>query len=130
VDDGLRRFILMESERKEFLEETFDSIYSFMAGLRPTEEPMLNILSTFSNRWQVMVFPREKHRPWQYFEQGERNILLSPASVDMGGTLIIPLEKDFEKITREDIEDIFSQVSLFGRQLPAARRSPAKKIIK
>ena len=44
------------------------------------------------------------------FQEGEQNILLSPASVDMGGTLIMPLEKDFEKITREDIEDIFSQV--------------------
>jgi hypothetical protein len=37
----------------------------------------------------------------------------------MGGTLIIPLEKDFLKITREDIKDIFSQVTFsaehFGR---------------
>jgi hypothetical protein len=29
----------------------------------------------------------------------------------MGGALITPLEKDFQKITREDIEDIFSQVT-------------------
>jgi len=35
---------------------------------------------------------------------------LSPASVDLGGVLITPLEKDFSKITKEDIADIFSQI--------------------
>ena len=111
VDDGLRRFILLESETMGFLGSAFNMIHTFMAGLRSNDDPMLNILSYYSDRWQVMIFPREKHRPWQYFEKGERNILLSPASVDMGGTLITPLEKDFQKITRDDIDDIFSQVS-------------------
>ena len=32
--------------------------------------------------------------------------------MDMGGTMITPLEKDFNKINREDIKDIFSQISL------------------
>lgn len=111
VDDGLRRFILMESDSTGFLGTVFERILAFMTSLRPDDDPMLNILCYYDHRWQVMVFPRKKHRPWQYFEQGEQNILLSPASVDMGGTLITPLEKDFEKITREDIVDIFSQVS-------------------
>jgi hypothetical protein len=72
---------------------------------------MINMLSYYRGGWQLLLFPRHRHRPWQYFEEGDRNILLSPASVDMGGTLITPLEKDFNKITREDIEDIFSQVT-------------------
>jgi len=112
VEDGLRRFILVETAGKEMLQRTFDSILTFLDRMRPGEEPMVNVLSWYRDRWRVLVFPREKHRPWQYFEQGERNILLSPASVDMGGTLIIPLEKDFEKITRDDIVDIYTQVSL------------------
>ena len=72
---------------------------------------MINMLSYYKYGWQVLLFPRDKHRPWQYFEEGEENILLSPASVDMGGALITPLEKDFQKISREDIEDIFSQIT-------------------
>ena len=73
---------------------------------------MLNILTSWeAGRWTVHIFPRQLHRPWQYFEEGEKNILLSPASVDMGGALITPLEKDFKKITREDIKDIFSRIT-------------------
>lgn len=73
---------------------------------------MINMLSYHARGvWQILLFPRDRHRPWQYFEQGEKNILLSPASVDMGGALITPVEKDFQKIRRADIEDIFSQVT-------------------
>lgn len=112
VDDRLRRFILMESEQKEELNLVFKLISAYTRQLNGGEEPMLNILSYYQKEWQIMVFPREKHRPWQYFAKGEQNILLSPASVDMGGMLITPLEKDFLKINREDITDIFSQIVL------------------
>jgi Domain of unknown function (DUF4922) len=110
VDDGLRRFYVMESDSKEKLEEFGASAFSFIRELKQGE-PMINMLSYYREGWQVLLFPRDKHRPWQYFEEGERNILLSPASVDMGGALIIPLEKDYKKITREDIQDIFSQIT-------------------
>jgi len=112
VDDGLRRFIVLESGQPGLLSEAFSRIVEFKKELQPAEEPMFNMLSYYQDQWQILIFPREKHRPWQYFEEGEKNILLSPAAVDMGGTLIIPLEKDFHKITRNDIADIFSQVSL------------------
>jgi hypothetical protein len=111
VNDGLRRFYVMESSLREPLEALGRMAFRFIRELQRGEEPMINMLSYYRQGWQVLLFPRQKHRPWQYFEEGEQNILLSPASVDMGGTLIMPLEKDYEKITREDIEDIFSQVS-------------------
>ncbi len=112
VDDGLRRFLVLESERKEPLERAFGYISAFMSNLLEGDEPMLNILAYFRERWQILIFPREKHRPWQFFEEGEQNIILSPASVDMGGVMITPLEKDFLKITRDDIADIFAQIGL------------------
>jgi hypothetical protein len=110
VDDGLRRFVAMESINQQPLKKAFSALFGFIKDLQG-QEPMINMLSYYRNKWQIVLFPRELHRPWQYFEEGEKNILLSPASVDMGGTFITPLEKDFEKITREDIRDIFSQVS-------------------
>ena len=113
VEDGLRRFLVIESSAKEPLNKVFSALFGFIMELQG-QEPMINMLSYYRNRWQIILFPRELHRPWQYFEEGEKNILLSPASVDMGGTLITPMEKDFEKITREDIQDIFSQVSFSG----------------
>lgn len=112
VDDGLRRFLVMEADRKEPMENAFSHISSFLRQLVNGEEPMLNILAMYRGKWQILIFPREKHRPWQFFEAGDRNILLSPASVDMGGLMITPLEKDFHKISRDDIADIFRQICL------------------
>lgn len=111
VADGLRRFYVLESDSKEKLEEIAARAFITIRELQNGDEPMINILSYYSAGWQVLLFPRDKHRPWQYFEEGEKNILLSPASVDMGGALITPLEKDFQKIGRGDIEDIFSQIT-------------------
>jgi len=111
VADGLRRFYVLESDSKEKLEEIAAGAFQMIRELQKGDEPMINMLSYYRDGWQIMLFPRDKHRPWQYFEEGEKNILLSPASVDMGGALITPLEKDFLKITREDIEDIFSQIT-------------------
>lgn len=116
INDGLRRFLLLESLKKEAIEDSFIRISAYMRRLVKGAEPMLNILVYFNEGWQVLVFPRDKHRPWQFFEEGEKNILLSPASVDMGGMMITPLEKDFNKITADDIKDIFSQISLDDRQ--------------
>lgn len=111
VADGLRRFYVIESESKELLEEFGTVAFRLLRELQSQEEPMINMLSYYREGWQIMLFPRHLHRPWQYFEEGEKNILLSPAAVDMGGALITPLEKDFQKITKEDIEDIFTQVT-------------------
>jgi len=110
VSDGLRNFFLLESASGQALEHAFHLIFDFMEQYQQAE-PMLNLLAYYDQSWQLLLFPREKHRPWQYFEEGERNILLSPAAVDMGGTLIIPLEKDFLAMTEEDIRDIFAQVT-------------------
>ena len=105
----LRNFLLLESAEKEIIEEDFLKIYESMEIAE--DEPMMNILAFYEcDKWKVIVFPRAIHRPAQYFAEGEANILISPASVDMGGVLITPLEKDFNKITQEDIRDIFSQV--------------------
>ena len=115
IEDGLRRFVLLESNERAALNDLFQHLLAFVRELQQGEEPMINMLSYYRAGWQILIFPRDKHRPWQYFEEGEKNILLSPASVDMGGMLITPLEKDFNKITREEIKDIFSQISFSKR---------------
>lgn len=74
-------------------------------------EPMMNILTWYEkNQWVICIFSRKKHRPSCYFAEGEANRLISPASVDMGGVFITPLEKDFRKITAEDIAAILNEI--------------------
>ena len=91
----------------------FKRLYDCLDIPEGEAEPMLNVLCRFvGNGWHVLVFPRKKHRPDCYFKEGDENILISPASVDMGGVFITPLEKDFEKITADDIAQILSECCL------------------
>lgn len=112
--DYLRTILTLSGRNIDALVRTFDRVFVALHQLQPGEpEPMLNILvSYYNNRWDVHVFPRKSHRPWQYFESGEKQILLSPASVDLGGVLITPREEDFTRITMPDTQSILEQVCL------------------
>jgi hypothetical protein len=112
--DYLRTILTFSGRDKQPLVHEFGNVYRALKELQPEEtEPMLNILcSHYNNRWHVHVFPRKLHRPWQYFEEGNKQILLSPASVDMGGVLITPRVEDFNKLTMADAQDIFEQVCM------------------
>ena len=115
VDDGLRRYIELESAKAAAIESAFEAIYAVFQSVteQPGEEPMLNILSSCrKNIWTVTVFLRRKHRPAQYFLEGDERILFSPASVDFGGVCIMPLEKDFLRLTPGLLRDMFEQVSV------------------
>ena len=58
-----------------------------------------------------------KHRPRTVFlPEGEEQILFSPASVDFGGVCITPLERDFNRMNRELLTDMFSQLSVSKRR--------------
>lgn len=112
--DYQRGIISLNSKDNGHLIECFNQIYNRLQLLQPNEiEPMLNILAIFEQgEWIIHIFPRLLHRPAQYFETGEKQLVLSPASVDMGGVLITPREEDFIKISKDDIKDIFNQVCL------------------
>ncbi|MEI7810807.1 MAG: DUF4922 domain-containing protein [Ignavibacteria bacterium] len=125
VDKYPARFFSFESSDIEILQKTFRIFLKAFSELStPGEEPMMNLISSYEeNRWRVIVFPRGKHRPSYYFAKGDENILLSPASVDMGGVLITPLEKDFCRITKDNIIDIFQQIMLTNEHLEYIKKS-------
>ena len=109
-----RRALVLESENAAELESYFLNLLRSMKNvLATTEEPMLNILCSFNRqKWRVIIFPRRKHRPDVYFREGEAKVLISPASVDIGGLVITPIEKDFENVDATMIQDIFEEVSV------------------
>ena len=91
----------------------FDRLYEAIDIPEGESEPMLNVLCLYyAGVWNIVVFPRKKHRPDCYFKEGDGNILISPASVDMGGVFITPLEKDFDKITASDLQTIYDEVCI------------------
>ena len=104
---------LIEAVEIDAATELFVTLYNALEIPEGEEEPMLNILCwSEEGKWKVAVFPRRKHRPACYSAEGDANILISPASVDMGGVFIPPLEKDFKKITADDLEQILDEVCL------------------
>ena len=105
--------IRIESENKKEALWRFQQIYNALPLQPDDEEPMVNILSWFNSaKWIICIFPRKKHRPACYSAEDDANLLISPASVDLGGVFITPREKDFERITAEDIMDILNEVIL------------------
>jgi len=109
-----RNFILLESDNSNILNKLFQKIFEIFNLLMPhPDEPMLNIITYYQhNRWQVIIFPREKHRPDFYFFDEPEKILFSPASVDLGGMCVLPRENDFQKITKDLLIKAFKQVSI------------------
>jgi len=104
--------ILIESDNKQEILDRFRQIYDSLPVQPDDFEPMMNILVWYeAAQWVVCIFPRKKHRPDCFSAEGDANLLISPASVDLGGVFITPLEKDFEKIISEDIAGILSEIS-------------------
>jgi len=108
----LRGIISLSSAGREPLETMFHMIFERFSALQPgLPEPMMNILTYKTGQsWIVHIIPRKQHRPAQYSAEGKDRLIISPASVDLGGVVITPREEDFRKITTGDLTDIFRQV--------------------
>ena len=117
ADDGLRRFISLESNDNKILLKEFNNFYDIYSELNSNNgEPMMNLICNFDEEygWRVIIFLRSKHRPSHYYLEGENRIMLSPAAIDLGGVCITPVEKDFDKIDKESLKSIFNEVALSG----------------
>ena len=101
-------------------------LFSLICRLLPEQpegEPMLNLLAMYDEGvWTLFVFPRAKHRPACYTAEGDARLLSSPASVDLGGVFITPVEADFHKISPAIMEQILSEVCLSASDFAKLRQ--------
>ena len=117
VGKFLRRFFAFESDDAALL---LAAIHRFLDTARTLsgsdEEPMINILSSYhEGEWRVIVFPRTRHRPSFFGEEGDA-FLISPAAVDLGGVLTLPREHDFDRITPEIIVRLYEEITMREEQ--------------
>jgi len=120
VDDGLRKFVLFESNDEQLLIDSFRKFYKTYSRLMNENlEPLMNLISFYDDEfgWRIIVFLRAKHRSHHYFEVDEKKILVSPAAIDLGGVCIFPREEDFNRINKELIEEIFREVFIDKNKL-------------
>lgn len=77
-------------------------------------EPMVNVLCWWDvteRVWRVVVFPRRKHRPACYGER-EGQLLLSPATAEMGGLWAIPELKDYESLSPVQVQALYDELCM------------------
>lgn len=109
----LRKFIFLLSASEQELTRRFVQIQRILEERGMENEPMMNILSAYKNgRWSVIIFPRDQQRPWQFDEEGDRKILMSPASVEFGGLSVLPRKEDFNKLSKDNLVSIYNQVTI------------------
>jgi hypothetical protein len=112
-----RELILLEGDDLVAVGDVFKLLLNAMKKvLLIDEEPMMNIAGfQKGKKWNLMIFPRKKHRPDAFFREGDARIVVSPGVMDMGGVLITPFKKDFIRLDANVIEGIYREVSLEGK---------------
>ena len=111
VPNYARNVFLLRGQDRSALIHRMDRAIDLLAETTgKLVEPMVNIV-VFHERgeWVTYLFPRKKHRP-EVFHTGE--LTVSPASIDFCGIFVVPLERDFERITGDAIAAIFREVTL------------------
>ena len=120
IDDGIRKFISIESIDKEIIVNTFNKFYNIYSELMNEEqEQMINLVSFYEEEygWRVIIFLRAKHRPAVFFAEDDSKMLVSPAAIDLGGVCVFPRQEDFNRITKEQITEIFKEVFIDQNKL-------------
>ena len=75
-----------------------------------TGEPQLNILCwKEQDVFRILVTPRKAHRPSCYYAPEGEAVRISPASVDLGGVFIVPVEEDFRRANAEVLQSIIRE---------------------
>ena len=111
----LGRSILVLSESKtDILAARFKHLtHLWQKVLAIQTEPMMNVLCTYEDKaWRLIIFLRQKHRPDDYFFEGDKKIFVSPGAIDMAGVIITPMEIDFMRLNAEITTKIYNEVSL------------------
>lgn len=95
----------------------FRKLYQALDEGRPSsqkkKEPMMNIVAWRQGEdFFSVIFPRKKHRPDCYYEEGKAKMMVSPGALDMSGLLITPRQEDFEGMTAESAVGILRECSL------------------
>ncbi|NLT02423.1 MAG: DUF4922 domain-containing protein [Bacteroidales bacterium] len=94
----------------------------------PSEEPMVNLLGWFEDdQWQLLLFPRKAHRPTCYSATDDSQRLISPASVEMSGLMVVSRYEDYQNVTAEEVKTIFSEVAWSDEDVAALTPSLLSK---
>ena len=109
---------VIDTTKPEDGELLFNRLYDALPVKDDETEPMMNILCRADvSDIRMIVIPRKKHRPSFYGTEGEGCMLLSPASVDLGGVFITPRPEDFRQIDSSVIGKVYDELCLSCKEI-------------
>ncbi|MGZ3613738.1 MAG: DUF4922 domain-containing protein, partial [Thermodesulfobacteriota bacterium] len=117
-----REIVMLQSDDRSKVGAVLERFLSALKKiLLIAEEPMINIAGSYSEKkWRLIIFPRRKHRPDIFFKEGDARVVVSPGVIDMGGVLITPVVKDFERLNATAVENIYREVTLESKLVEKA----------
>ncbi len=112
-----REALLIEGDDVSLIAAAFrdymDTLTEPATKEKPPEEPMINAAASLSGKvWRLLVFPRRAHRPAAFYRDDADRIVVSPAVMEMGGIIVTPVERDFDRLDANTIQSIYREVSL------------------
>ena len=119
IDDGTRRFVLIEADNAFQAQYYIERVLHEVNRIYNTTEPEVNVgIVLRDGYYTITIFPREKHRPDEYF-RSENRILCSPGYADLAGLIPVCLRENFYSITDNDIRSIMRQVCISAERFAA-----------
>ena len=124
-------FLCFRGSAKSEMVAILDLAVKVLNELRPSKllEPMINIVGRYrSGSFDVLLFPRTRHRPNQYFLEGELKRTISPAALDLAGIIVVPDARDFRGLESNELLAILKEVTLDDDTFSFVQRSLAKEL--
>jgi hypothetical protein len=114
LDGYGREAVVLNSGDPAAMAHAMRALFSAMQEVMKTsDEPLMNVIASYADAcWRVIVFLRRVHRPAAYFREGDAQVLISPAAVDIGGLVVTPLERDFHRVDAALLASIFAEESV------------------
>ncbi|MCQ2249549.1 MAG: DUF4922 domain-containing protein [Bacteroidales bacterium] len=118
IKEPTRGIILIESADASDAAHRLQHVLEQISLTYGMEEPEANLGVVYTgDRYRIAIFPREKHRPSEYYREDDSRILVSPGFADMAGLIPCSRPCDYANITQQDITSIMNQVSISAENL-------------
>ena len=112
-------FFIIESTGNSELRSVFRLLWAELKAINTDlAEPDVNLAMIHDTERDVtrtIVIPRSKHRPDCYYSEKDR-LLISPATVEMLGTIICSRREDFDRLTLQSAYGILKEVGISDTQ--------------
>lgn len=103
---------------KLYAKTLFRLIYDALPIVDGEDEPRMNVIchNELLN-YKIYIVPRKKHRPDCYYAEGEKQLLVSPAALEMAGLFPMARPEDFNKLNQRKINQILREVTLSDKEI-------------